>query len=197
MAHCAVRTIAAAATLIAAACSQPLNTAPVLDRSVPLDTITPWPSVYASEIPPLPPVELGEERSVVSVERRNWEPTLFLVPVAGVRHLPHYTSEAPVLAHETARQRGEYPTIRNCLEMGTTRSDHLQACEFLLQPFYCAGQVVLALPRAIATPPWKPIWSPVEPYARAPQKPLRLSPPDRTAVTEPESAPIAAAPGRD
>ncbi|MBK7405623.1 MAG: hypothetical protein IPJ41_13615 [Phycisphaerales bacterium] len=104
--------------------------------------------------------------SVTGLDRSNWEPVLFEVPVNGVAHSPTYAPPTFDLAG-MPRQRGDEPTIENCLDLGEA-----DVGAEIGQAFRSHGLAVLdaalLVPRLIIRPPHATDWSPRWPYERAP-----------------------------
>jgi hypothetical protein len=153
--------------LLLAGCSSPLNQGRLIGGEVALDSVT-------------PEVERGEREwqaiSVVSLDRSNWAQMRFAVPLDAVEHQPTYTQQ-PYLLCETARQRGEYPSVATALDTSTTNTLDEQALEMVVAPLSGLFDIVMFAPRAIAGAvggdewgghPWEVVASPLAPYERAP-----------------------------
>ncbi|HZW09023.1 MAG TPA: hypothetical protein VFF69_03890 [Phycisphaerales bacterium] len=102
---------------------------------------------------------------VLGLDRSNWEPMVYEIPVNGVAHQPIYAPTTFGL-ETLPRQRGEYPTSLSSLDLGepSPASD-------LGQMFRSHGQAVLdaalLLPRLVLRPPTATDWSPRVSYDRA------------------------------
>jgi hypothetical protein len=142
-----------------------LNTVTSPGAGVELDTISPWESRGHA---PWGAAGLSGSPSVTSASRENWGRTVVLVPAGGVNHQPTYTRDAPHLTFQTARQRDEFPGPEHALDAPDARSGQRQVLEAIEAPFMAALDLVLFVPRAIVTPPWKTVESPLDAYARAP-----------------------------
>lgn len=104
------------------------------------------------------------EPSVTTVDRADWEPLAFDVPIDGTAHRPTYL-RVRTTVRETARQRGESPTAESALDLvaGTHRQQRREA---MTQPFRALGNAFLVVPRMVYHRPWKTVYSPREGYQR-------------------------------
>jgi len=104
--------------------------------------------------------------SVISMDRSNWTPTPVLVPASQVAAFPDYTT-AFSLTHDTARQRREYPTAEQALELGYD-TQGVQILEGILAPFAAGLDVALFPIRAVVAPPWFQVGQPIDAEQRQP-----------------------------
>jgi hypothetical protein len=102
--------------------------------------------------------------SLTGISRANWSKTLILVPVDGTVHYPIYARRV-FWADQTARQRGEYPTAYNSLEM-IEGSETSQDYEALNNQARAVLDLLFMVPRMIAWAPWRDRRSPDESYQR-------------------------------
>lgn len=94
---------------------------------------------------PLPPEQPADDQATaLGLDRSNFEPIVYHVPVDGTRHEFHGFDRL-ALTSETARQRGEFPTSTSALETGTNASTRRQIVEMLAQPAYAATGIVTNL----------------------------------------------------
>ncbi|MEL6312375.1 MAG: hypothetical protein AAFQ17_08460 [Pseudomonadota bacterium] len=94
---------------------------------------------------PLPPVPPADDRpTALGLDRSNFEPLVYTVPIDGTRHEAHGFDRL-ALTSETARQRGEFPTATSALETGGNSSTRWQVAEVFAQPFYAATGIVTSL----------------------------------------------------
>ena len=151
--HAAILPLAAC-TLALAACTSPENESLRFGRS----DVLPAFQTKPHQLPPAGP-------SVTGLDRSDWAPVEYMVPVMGTAHQPTYAPDHYRLA-SLARQRGEYPTAESALELG-----HPDAGEEAWQAAKLHGwaflDAVLVLPRAVLRPPCATDWSPSLDYARA------------------------------
>ncbi|MDX2116026.1 MAG: hypothetical protein SFZ24_10485 [Planctomycetota bacterium] len=101
--------------------------------------------------------------SLVSGGRGHWEEQQIIVRVDGTEHHPHYTTPSPRYA-KTERALGRHPTAETALELKDTSG--AEVAEAAAGPFHAATDVIMLIPRMIATPPGKVIASPVVAYQR-------------------------------
>lgn len=120
--------------------------------------------------------------SVIGPGRENWEPIEIVVAVDTVQHHPHLTTEQPWYARATPRQRGEHPNAITALDLNA--DEDAQVAEALAAPLHAGLDVVLALPRLIASGAG-PQRSPTAFHERAP----RPAPVDSPGLA-PETLPI-------
>lgn len=117
--------------------------------------------VFQTEPHQLPPAG----PSVTGLDRSNWEPMVYVVPVNGVAHQPQYAP--PVFDLGTlARQRGDFPTALDALDKG--EPDVREEIWLAMRTHGWAFLDGLALvPRLVYRPPTATNWSPRESYGRA------------------------------
>lgn len=113
--------------------------------------------VEPHELPPAGP-------SVTGLDRSDWEPVVFVVPVNGVAHSPQY--RPPVFDLDTlGRQRGDFPTVLEALDKGEP-----DAGEDIWLAARAHGWAVLdalaLVPRLVIRPPTATNWSPRVSYER-------------------------------
>ncbi|HVZ94712.1 MAG TPA: hypothetical protein VG797_09400 [Phycisphaerales bacterium] len=110
--------------------------------------------------PPVPHETVASDSSpsLTTIDRSDWEPTHFLVPVEVVEHHPHYTELEPRYARATPRQRDEFPTTDSAFDLGADPG--AQVWEMLSGPFWGAFDVVAFIPRAVIEPPGSVVTSP-------------------------------------
>lgn len=102
--------------------------------------------------------------SVTGLDRADWEPVLFVVPVHGTAHRPIYAPAAFDL-DALPRQRGEYPTAETSLDLG--EPDCGTEAWFAARTHGMAVvDTVMLLPRFIMRPHTATDWSPVGNYTR-------------------------------
>jgi hypothetical protein len=154
-----------AAVAVIGGCAD-LNTDLALADGVTIETIDPdrTPRQFA----PIGPGQ-ADVRSVRSdsVDRDHWAIRHIVVPVSGVEHRPIW-AVGPSYTHDTARQRGEHPSLYSALEQGGTYSQLDEVAEAFAWPFWAGLDVALMLPRMIAQPPWTVMRSPLWRHERAP-----------------------------
>ncbi|MCC7387668.1 MAG: hypothetical protein IT431_02765 [Phycisphaerales bacterium] len=103
--------------------------------------------------------------SVTGLDRSNWEPMVYVIPVSGVAHSPQYAP--PVFDRDIlARQRGDFPTALTALELGEP-----DAGEELLLAARAHGwallDMLMLVPRLAIRPPTATNWSPAISYGRS------------------------------
>lgn len=103
--------------------------------SLPPEVVEPTINEDGMAVAPEPPAD--DAPTATGLDRSNFEPVTYRVPIDGTRHEFHGFDELS-LTSETARQRGEYPTALTALETGGTSSSRDQAFEILLQPAFVA-----------------------------------------------------------
>lgn len=102
--------------------------------------------------------------SVTSLDRSDWEPVVFAVPVHGTAHQPTYAPGVFDL-DSLPRQRGEYPTVETSLDLG--EPDCGTEAWFAARTHGMAVvDTVLLLPRLVMRPHTATDWSPVGRYTR-------------------------------
>ncbi|MFM9996647.1 MAG: hypothetical protein ACKVU4_12715 [Phycisphaerales bacterium] len=106
----------------------------------------------------------GAQPSVTTIERANWEPLAFDVPIDGTAHRPTYV-RVRSRVQETPRQRGDAPTPESSLDL-VAGTHGRQRREALTQPFRALGNALLVVPRMVYHRPWKTVYSPREAYQR-------------------------------
>ena len=103
-------------------------------------------------------------RSVTGLDRSDWEPVVFAVPVHGTAHQPTYAPSAFDLG-TLPRQRGEYPTAETSLDLG--EPDCAADAWFAARTHGMAVvDTVMLLPRMVMRPPTATDWSPNGNYTR-------------------------------
>ena len=120
-------------------------------------------------LPPAPAEGTGAQvqtPSVTGIDRSHWAPTLFLVPVDGTVHHPTYAKHF-IVADNTARQRREYPTVLNALELWGG-SEEGQEWEALLNHMRGVWDLVVLPINVIVQRPWIRRMSPQIAYERYP-----------------------------
>ena len=105
--------------------------------------------------------------SITSLDRSNWEQERFLVPVDGTAHQPTYATRFH-FTDDTARQRGEYPTVDSVLEE-TDSFSTAELAEAGAAPFIAAFDVPAFFVRVFYAQPWDERYSPQESYQRTPE----------------------------
>lgn len=135
------------------------------------------------------------ERSVLTLDRTNWEDSVVAVPNDLTAHQPRFTNNI-LVPENTRRARGQFPSAQSALDTGTSQGNDLQAQEALFAPFAAAGDVVLFIPRFVAeSRPYRPTRTGTTPYQRAPvQNTVVLPPvtpvgPARSPLPGPQSPP--------
>ncbi len=129
----------------------------------------------AEELPsPVPAFPEGK-RSLLAIDRANWETTPFLVPVDGTGHRPTYFDTLQ-LKHATARQRGQFPTALTALELDGGFTD-AQLVESIDMPLVMTGEAIAVPFRLLLEPQSRTYWSPSWSYDRWPagQEPASAS----------------------
>ena len=144
----------AAAGLTLAGCTHEANDALRLGESAVLPVFQNNPH----QLPPAGP-------SVTGLDRSNWEPMVYVIPVSGVAHSPQYAP--PVYDRDIlARQRGDFPTALTALELGEP-----DAGEELLLAARAHGwaflDMLMLVPRLAIRPPTATNWSPRISYGRS------------------------------
>jgi hypothetical protein len=119
------------------------------------------------------------------LSRANWAPTAFVVPVDGVDGLPTYSRQRQ-FADATARQRGDFPTPANALELG---GDSLEARrdEVLFAPLDSFAQALLVVPRFFFVQPWEQTRHEAQRYWMAPAMTQRITSEDVARFAEPKT----------
>ena len=146
------------------------------------------------------------ERSVLTLDRTNWQDSVVAVPNDLAAHQPRYTNNI-LRPENTRRAQGQFPTAQSALDTGTSRGNDLQAQEALFAPFAAAADVVLFLPRfafearpdratRTGTTPYQrvPVQQTLAPVAATPVGPARspLPGPQSPAAPTPEDARVPA-----
>lgn len=93
-------------------------------------------------LPPAPPAD--DPATARGLDRSNFAPIVYHVPIDGTRHEFHGWDHL-ALTNETARQRGEFPTATSALETGGNASTRRQIVEAFAQPVYAAGGIASSL----------------------------------------------------
>jgi len=103
--------------------------------------------------------------SVSGLDRSEWAPVAFVVPVHGTAHQPTYAPSAFELA-DLPRQRGEFPTPESALDLGepSLGTEVVQAAR---THGLAALDALLLVPRLLLRPPTATDWSPRQSYERA------------------------------
>ncbi len=115
--------------------------------------------------PPAPVAqEINDGPSITGMDRSHWHETPLVVPVNGLAHKPTYI-RVRTAANATRRQRGEYPTLDSSLELAPDTLG-IARREAFFAPLRAAWDLVMIVPRAAVTRPWKTRWSPVTPSQR-------------------------------
>lgn len=138
----------------------------------------------ADATPPPPPA--SDPTTLTSLTRDNWTPTEFRVPRDGVETAPTYR---PLFTYptETARQRGEFPTVLTALEGAGDETNNRQLRGILGSHGRAVVDAAILLPRMIAVrSPWYSMESPRVDYERWPSGPTA---PTSPAVPVEASAP--------
>jgi len=140
----------------------PQNDRMTIGQTIRLEGFAPGPPVVTGSTPP--PVEQVQAPSLVGIDRGNWKPILFVVPVDGAAHKPTYAKRV-VVTDLTRRQQRKYPTALTALDLnnGSEREQQVEA-------FYNQGMAVvdlaMLLPRMVWQRPWALRMSPDESYER-------------------------------
>ncbi|MFZ4428806.1 MAG: hypothetical protein ACOYPS_00490 [Phycisphaerales bacterium] len=122
-----------------------------------------------------PPASTGS--SIEGLSRANWAPMYVVVPTDGLAQKPTY-ARTHLWVNETARSRGQMPTIATSLELETSRP-WAQAGETAASPF-------LAVKDGVRMIVWDMWWNdcpgiervrPPMNYVRTPPETLRVVPP--------------------
>ncbi len=137
----------AATALLLTGCTDNKNLRLTIGDSIPLESFPPEVvEVQLDEsgnpLPQTPPAD--DQATARGLDRSNFAPIVYHVPIDGTRHEAHGIDRLP-LTNETARQRGEFPTATSALETGGPSSTRRQIAEALLQPVYVVGGVVSSL----------------------------------------------------
>lgn len=147
MTNQAISTTLALCTLVATGCTNNANQRLTIGDDIPLASFPPQVvEVQLDEAgEPLPPAQPADDTpTALGLDRSNFEPLMYRVPIDGTRHEFHGRDRL-ALTNETARQRGEFPTAVTALETGSNASTRRQTLEVLAQPIYAAGGVVTSL----------------------------------------------------
>jgi hypothetical protein len=120
---------------------------------------------------PVGPAQRQVSPSVLDVDRTNWGATELLVPVDGTWHRRELSTHLD-FTNATARQRNEFPTAENALELWGDLDAQTQ--EGLLALPYSILDAILIVPRAFYQHPWI-TRSPNVPYERNPWPATRWS----------------------
>src|SRR6185295_5145968 len=126
------------------------------------------PDLFAPRERPEQDVSLVADRATtVSLNRANWDPVKYEVPVDAIGYRPLYTMLPPG-PDQTARQRLEYPTPASAVE-GTRVGYWNQMGDSGIAFWYAFGDFFLLVPRVCLTQPWnKPQRLTPNPYWRGP-----------------------------
>lgn len=128
--------------------------------------------------------------SITGIDR-NWSETPVIVPNDLPAHQPRMTWS--YLASDTPRARGQYPTAQSALALGSERHNNEQVKEALVAPFVAAGDVVLAIPRFIASHRIdRPTRTSAWPYERMPRREALTTDPISAEAPKPPAATPAA-----
>ncbi len=132
---------AATLALLASGCTENRNQRITIGSDVPLasfppEVIEPELDQDGNPVPPTPPAD--DAATARGLDRSNFEPLVYRVPIDGTRHELHGIDRL-AWPSETARQRGEFPTVITALETGSGPSTRSQALEILAQPVIAAG----------------------------------------------------------
>lgn len=115
-------------------------------------------------------VAAADDRPVLDLGRTSWEQRIFLVPVVGIASGPTYTERYAII-DAAARDRGQYPSPTNALELSPNDYWSVAAEAWAAAPM-AAYEALLMPYRAIkaAGPDWRQPEQrgPVEAYSRAP-----------------------------
>jgi hypothetical protein len=149
------------AALLLAGCVAQENDRLLLGRSVQLEAFYP---PAPAQGPTGAPVLTEQSPTLTGIIRTDWEPMPVLVPVDGTAHRPVYNKQL-YLADASARQRREYPTALNALELseGSETDQQLEAAGNL---GLAVADLILLVPRLVLQPPWRTEWSPKVAYDR-------------------------------
>lgn len=134
-------------SVIACGCADNANQRLTIGESIPLASFPP--DVIEMKLDengePLPPQRPADDLpTVMGLDRSNFAPHVYAVPIDGTRHEAH-GSDRLALPRETARQRGEFPTALTALETGGNRSTRWQIAEAFAQPLYAATGIVTSV----------------------------------------------------
>ena len=134
-----------------------------------------------------PPSSFGP--SIESLSRANWAPMYVVVPADGLAHKPTY-ARTHLWVKETARSRGQMPTIATSLELETGRP-WAQAGEAVASP-------LLGIKDGVRMIAWDMWWNdcpgiervrPPMAYVRTPPETLRVIPPVEEDLSQAAGAP--------
>ena len=119
--------------------------------------------------------------SVLGVDRANWAPSVFMVPVDGTYHRPTY-ADGLFLTNVTRRQRGEYPTLESAMDMDGSEFGDTADCqrfeEGFLVPLRALAEGIAIPVRLIGEPQTWEYVSPRHNYERWPKtRSIFLPPP--------------------
>lgn len=124
--------------------------------------------------------------SITGIDR-NWTETPVVVPSDLPAHQPRMTWS--YLANDTPRARGQFPTAQSALALGSERHNNEQVKEALVAPFVAAGDVVLAIPRFIASHRIdRPTRTSAWPYERMPRREALITDPISAEAPKPPAA---------
>lgn len=102
----------------------------------------------------------GDGPSIVGLDRGNFEPVQFLVPIDKTYHHPHYTLPITTLDSQ-ARQRGEFPTHESVLEQNEPSA--LETLyEYVAVPAWSIVEFAWMVPSLVFNGPWTTTSSPDE-----------------------------------
>jgi hypothetical protein len=127
--------------------------------------------------------------SIEGLSRANWTPTYVVVPTDGLAQKPTY-AKTHLWVKESARARGQMPTLATSLELETARP-WAQAGEAAASPF-------LALKDGVRMIAWDMWWNdcpgvervrPPMKYVRTPPETLRVIPPVEEDLSQAAEAP--------
>lgn len=163
--------IAAAATgVMLTACASDDNRRLTIGDDVTLRSLPPTvpePILDDRGEPVARPAPADDQPSLAGLDRSNFEPIVFAVPIDGSRHQPEVT-EPFRLTDETPRHRGEFPTATSAL-IEPSSSGWTTAGEVLIAPLWAFGDAALLPGKLVIDPVFETVGSPDERTGRTPE----------------------------
>ncbi|MEM8756465.1 MAG: hypothetical protein AAGF47_01620 [Planctomycetota bacterium] len=162
--------VTAAAAAAITGCASDDNARLVIGDDVALASLPPMVAEPAldAEGTPLPnPTPKSDAPSALGIDRSNFEPSVYRVPIDGTRHQPQAT--APLrMTSDTARQRGEFPTIRSALEPISRANKRTQAFEIFVAPCWAFIDLLITPAQLVIDPAYETVSSPTTLPGRTP-----------------------------